>query len=376
MQCSFCGQEQTEVWRTTSGKSGCQACTSRLASCCRCHVLIEADGGRHWDDGLAYCNRCARGQSKCSWCERPAFELASGGDRVICVYCAHHFPHCDQCASLIHADCLTYLDKVYCRPCGDKYPLCLNCASAIVDTAECPQCQGPARACGHCGNLFADRWMIHDSTWYCLGCYWKVCGRCRFCQEPKAADGDTRCARCLEKRVVSLAVAQDLLDEVQWFCREELGLSVKQPYKLKLVDSPAAIPKLHTDAYTLSLSTVGLWAPRERTMWVIKGYPFWFTSIVLAHEHAHAWQQENCPPQSQDLLEGFAAWVEWRVCTNLGYLTFAENMVTLPCPIYGRGLRRCLKLEKQVGAHALVDKIRRLRGFSLWTSLWALLDEV
>lgn len=46
----------------------------------------------------------------------------------------------------------------------------------------------------------------------------------------------------------------------------------------------------------LSLSTVGLWVPKAGTMWAVKGYPFWFTSAVLAHEHAHAWQQETHKP--------------------------------------------------------------------------------
>lgn len=161
--------------------------------------------------------------------------------------------HCDHCGELIHGHCTTYQDKVYCRTCGDRFPLCLDC-------------------------------------------YWQACGRCRFCQEKKPPDGDTRCQECLSNRVQTLTVAQDLLDEVHWFCRDELGLTVQQPYKLKLADTAAAIPKLHSDAYLLSLSTVGLWVPKARTMWAVKGYPFWFTSAVLAHEHAHAWQQETHKP--------------------------------------------------------------------------------
>jgi hypothetical protein len=103
-------------------------------------------------------------------------------------------------------------------------------------------------------------------------------------------------------------------------------------------------------------------------MWAVQGYPAWFTAVVLAHEHAHAWQDENCPEQSQDVLEGFASWVEWRVAHSLGKATFADNMVGLDCPIYGRGLRRCLELEQQLGPVALVEKMKNLQTFSLWTS--------
>ncbi|MBT9584108.1 hypothetical protein IV102_12275 [bacterium] len=378
MRCSFCLAEHGEVWPTTTGKRCCEACLTRakFSACCQCEIFVENGDGQWWDDGLAYCFPCSRKVPRCMWCDRPAFERSPAGDKVICVYCQDHFPRCDHCAALIHGDCITFLRKVYCRSCANRHPLCLDCGTAIAHRPDCPNCQGPARACGGCNTLFADRWMVHDSTWYCLSCFWVACGRCRFCQELKPPDGDTRCQTCLQKRVQSMAVAQDLLDEVQWFCQEELGLAVRQPYQLRLADTAADIPKLHTDAYTLSLATVGLWVPRERMMWAVKGYPFWFTSAVLAHEHAHAWQQENCPRQSQDLLEGFAAWVEWRVVKNLGYATFADNMFKLQCPIYGRGLRRCLQLEQQVGAHGLLEKVRQLRKFPLWTSFWAFLDEV
>lgn len=364
-----------EVFPTTSGKKGCADCVANLFTCCACGACVEVGAGKWWDDGLAYCYKCAARVKRCTWCDRPAFEVASK-DGVICVRCAHNFPHCDHCGELIHGDCTTYQQKAYCRKCGDRYPLCLDCGTAIADRPDCPDCGGPARVCGGCGTTFAGRWLVYDDTWFCLDCYWQACGRCRFCQELKPPDGDTRCQQCLSQRVQTLAVAQDLLDEVQWFCRDELGLVVQQPYKLKLADAAAAIPKLHTDAYVLSLSTVGLWVPKERTMWAVKGYPFWFTSAVLAHEHAHAWQQENCPTQTQDLLEGFAAWVEWRVVQNLGYHTFAENMYRLSCPIYGRGLRRCMQLEQQVGAEELLKKVKTMRHFSKWTSLWAMLDEI
>lgn len=374
--CSFCRRTGLQLRQTSSGKRGCAHCLRFLKECQVCGVVWEAGDGRHWNDGLSYCNRCAAKVSRCIWCDRPAFERADCQERVICLACADNFPRCEHCSALIHGDCITYLDKVYCRDCSQRHPLCLECASTIVEGPDCPQCSGPARACGLCQTLFADRWMVHQGLWFCLNCFWVACGRCRFCQQPKPPDGDTRCRSCLEKRVTSLAIAQDLLDEVHWFCREELGLVVEKPYRLQLAETASAIPKLHSDAYTLSLSTVGLWAPRERTMWVVKGYPYWFTAAVLAHEHAHAWQQENCPRQSQDLMEGFAAWVEWRVVSNLGYTTFAENMVKLNCPIYGRGLRRCLQLEEQVGTLGLLNKVRELQKFPLWTSFWAFLQEV
>lgn len=342
-----------------------------MSVCCACGEEIEPGRGTSWDDGLAYCIECEKGQPRCLWCRRPVFEAAtSGTDKVICLYCAPRFPRCDHCQALIHGSCTTYLDKTYCQACGERYPLCLDCGQAIAGK-ECPACQGPARACAGCGTLFADRWQVFEECWYCTPCYWKACGRCRFCQEEKPRRRDNACDDCLGQLVESLGTARGLLDEVQWFCREALDVAVTRPYRLELARTAASIPKLHTDAYTLSLSTVGLWAPRERVMWAVQGYPAWFTQVVLAHEHAHVWQSENCPRQQQDVLEGFASWVEYHVAHNLGYATFAENMVRLACPIYGGGLRRCLQLEQQVGPSGVVEKMRSLQSFSLWTSFRA-----
>ncbi len=375
--CSFCLEETDDLYTTTKGNLGCEQCIAHLAECCKCHVILEKGGGQWWDDGLAYCFNCTRGVPQCLWCERPALERATSDkdDRVICVYCAERFPHCEHCGHLIHGDCLTYQHRVYCRKCADQFPLCVDCGEAITQGGDCPNCGGPPRVCGGCQNPFADRWMVFNDTWYCTSCYWRACGRCRFCQETKPENGDNRCDGCRESVVTGMNVARDLLDEVQWFCREELGLQCRRPYELRLAQSGKSIPKLHTDVYTLSLSAVGLWVPREREMWVTQGYPIWFTSVILAHEHAHAWQSDHCPPQSQDLLEGFASWVEWHVALNLGYETFADNMFKFGCPIYGRGLRRCLQLENQVGPAGVVEKMRSMRAFSLWTSFWAMLDE-
>ena len=374
VSCSYCGVENVDLWPTTNRNYGCDRCLSQFHTCCQCGIVLEKGGGKWFEDGLAYCFYCEREAPQCTWCRRPAFEQATReGERVICVYCADNFPACDRCGELIHGDCLTYQRKVYCRSCGDRYPLCLECGQAIEGEA-CADCGGPARACGGCGTMFADRWKVYDDTWYCLSCYWRACGACRFCQEVKVCRNNV-CDECRATIVNDFKMARDLLAEVDWFCRQELGLAVRQPYQLRLADSSADIPKLHTDAYTLSLSAVGLWAARERVMWVNKGYPGWFTSVILAHEHAHAWQAENAPRQSQDVLEGFASWVEWRVAHHLGYAVFADNMVKLDCPIYGRGLRRCLQLEAQVGAAALVEKMRGLQSFSRWTSFLAWLDE-
>lgn len=341
-----------------------------MAICCSCEETIEpGEDGRSWDDGLAYCFRCEKGQPRCLWCRRPVFEAATTGtDKVICVYCAHRFPQCDRCGELIHGSCTTYLEKTYCRACGEKYPLCLDCGQAIDQGAECGVCHGPARACAGCGSLFADKWQIHDQSWWCTPCYWKATGRCRFCQEARPRVRDNACLACLGELVREQATARELLDEVQWFCTHELGLTVTRPYELRLAANVAAIPKLHTDAYMLSLNTVGLWSFRDRVMWAVQGYPAWFTAVVLAHEHAHAWQAENCPLQSEDVMEGFASWVEWRVAHSLGKSVFADNMVKMSCPIYGRGLRRCLELEKRLGPAALVEKMRTMQAFSAWTS--------
>lgn len=372
-RCNFCGHSQAvPLLRTTRNLWGCEECLAEVARCCECSIVIEQAGGKTWEDGLAYCHECAQDVPGCFCCGRPAFEVAAQDDNgTICLYCEGNFPRCNSCDALVYSDCLTYGEKSYCQACAERYPLCLDCGEAVQHGQECSRCGGPVRACGGCCRLLSLRWHICDGWWYCPECFWEAMCLCQFCLEP-ALDGI--CEECAQDRVSDPDELSNLLNEVRWFCDEELGLRVTQPFQLKVASRPQDMPRKGSDTYVLGRSVVGLWDPGSRQIWIGQGYPVWFAAAVLAHEFTHVWQWQHCPRQSPDLMEGFASWVEWRVAHNLGREAFAENLLRTLCPVYGRGLRRCLRLEQQLGPTALVERMKTLTSFSLWTSMLALFD--
>ena len=372
-RCSFCGdRECEELFLTTRNLWGCTDCLAAVARCCECAIAIEAGGGKTWEDGLAYCHDCAQDRPVCFCCSRPAFEAAAAdGSRTVCVYCEANFPRCHECRQLVYTDCLTYGDKTFCSQCAERYPLCLDCGEAVKEGPECGTCGGPVRACGGCCRLISLRWHVCDGWWYCPECFWEAMCLCQFCLE-SALDGI--CEECAQDRVGDINALSSLLNEVRDFCAEELGLEVTQPFQLRLAERREDMPRRGSDTYILGRSVVGLWDPSARQIWLGKDYPVWFAAAVLAHEFTHVWQWQHCPRQSPDLMEGFASWVEWRVAHHLGRTTFAENLFRTLCPVYGRGLRRCLRLEEQVGGPALVERMKSLTSFSLWTSLLAMMD--
>lgn len=365
--CNFCGESPPELFLTTRNLWGCEHCLASVSRCGQCDIAIEAGGGKTWEDGLAYCQTCAQGVNLCFCCNRPAFEVAVEDERgSICRYCEGNFPRCHSCDGLVYSDCLTFGSKSYCAKCAAVYPLCLHCGEAVKQGQECSSCGGPVRACGGCCRLHSLRWHICDGWWYCPECFWEAMCLCQFCLEP-ALDGI--CEECAQKRVTDLDDLSRLFNEVREFCAEDLGLQVSQPFQLRLATRPEEMPRRGSDTYFLGRSVVGLWDPASRQIWLGKDYPVWFAAAVLAHEFTHVWQWQHCPRQSPDVMEGFASWVEWRVAHHLGRAVFAENLLHTLCPVYGRGLRRCLRLEEQVGAWQLVENMKSLTSFSLWTSL-------
>ena len=92
--CNFCGDTDCqELFLTTRNLWGCADCLAQVARCCECAIVIEAGGGKTWEDGLAYCHDCAQGRPVCFCCSRPAFEAAAEDAlRTVCVYCEANFP--------------------------------------------------------------------------------------------------------------------------------------------------------------------------------------------------------------------------------------------------------------------------------------------
>lgn len=76
------------------------------------------------------------------------------------------------------------------------------------------------------------------------------------------------------------------------------------------------------------------------------------TAYILAHELAHIWQDWKAPGslvRNSKLVEGFAEWVAYKTCLNLGYDKAASKALENTAPAYRDGIRYYLDMEKRYG---------------------------
>lgn len=77
---------------------------------------------------------------------------------------------------------------------------------------------------------------------------------------------------------------------------------------------------------------------------------------ALAHEYGHAWQYHHHPHMEEvdeDLREGFAEWVAWRLLTSYGPGSGETVLRSNLDPVYGDGLRWFREIEKWQGLKAV-----------------------
>jgi hypothetical protein len=78
---------------------------------------------------------------------------------------------------------------------------------------------------------------------------------------------------------------------------------------------------------------------------------------VLAHELAHAWQSElgewHAP---QEVQEGFAEWVAYRLLKSWGCYRRYERMLRRS-DLYGHGLRLVLAWDEQGGRQEVIRRV-------------------
>jgi hypothetical protein len=78
---------------------------------------------------------------------------------------------------------------------------------------------------------------------------------------------------------------------------------------------------------------------------------------VLAHEYAHAWQNERCPPDAPlEIQEGFAEWVSFKLLQSWGCGKRMARMLRRD-DLYGLGLQKMLEWERREGAPGVLRRV-------------------
>jgi len=252
----------------------------------------------------------------------------------------------------------------------------------ISENGICTTCQESLRFCLACNRPVSGKYYEFDGNGpYCKDCY-RNRSPCDVCSAPltdeqwRLSDGRITCAQCHSTAIYFPAEADRLFFDVKQLAEQALGIKLNVPTGLALVDrnqlrevirqqkegnNKSDTRHLGNDALDPE-RTLGIYARRgmRRGIYIQTGLPRILFLQITSHEYAHAWQGENCPIQSDLLLqEGFAEWVAFHVMGYYRYTKYQERMLTRE-DNYGRGLRWMLEKEAKLGEAGVIEICRKL----------------
>jgi hypothetical protein len=230
------------------------------------------------------------------------------------------------------------------------------CPACAVQTPRCAACH-----CAIYASYFEDP---VSGAIYCEACQNRgprcgVCGCAAGVGARLLHDGRHICASCDSTAVYEPGRAEELYRHVIQLAEQTLGLRVNLLPLLLLVDRGQMLSALR-QAGLVEIDhpdlVFGLYIRRgrRRVIYAESGLPQIMLIQVLAHEHAHAWQGENCP-LLHDLLpyEGFAEWVAYKTLMAMRAVKKAALMEARG-DLYGQGLRMLLDIERTRGPAGVI----------------------
>lgn len=225
--------------------------------------------------------------------------------------------------------------------------------------------------CASCGELLLGSYytFIDRPDRFCGRCI-ATRPRCAGCGAPMGArhwqlhDGRLQCERCHATAIYDPAEALAIYDQTVTALVAQFAMRLNVGAAFRLIDAPTLEQiRSRGDRHLAELGriTLGLYQRqgRLRVIYMLYGLPRLTFRTTVAHEYAHAWQGENCPLLSDNLLrEGFAEWVAYHHLYYLGCGKAAERMLSSQHP-YVPALRHVLALETRLGQAGLIDYVRR-----------------
>jgi hypothetical protein len=285
------------------------------------------------------------------------------------------------CQPFIHKDWLSDQTLCVCSDCLENKPRCLICSLPMAlpsPNGLCVTCNATKKYCLACGGVVGKQtYMFDQRKPYCHKCV-QTKKPCDSCNAPLTkqvwhlTDGRTICEYCHSKAIYSPMDADEAYAEIKMIANKELGIQLNIPTGLVLLEHHQFIDFIkdqidriyinHSHKHQLDASrTLGLYARRgiRRAIYIQEGLPHSVFSQVAAHELGHAWQKENCPIVTDEMvIEGFAEWVSYRVLGFLGYRS-AQKQMRSRQDIYGLGLGWALDNEGKSGIRGVLEACRK-----------------
>lgn len=201
--------------------------------------------------------------------------------------------------------------------------------------------------------------LAHLLCQYCL----KDKPKCSICAGPTSStaevDGRTICPECKKVGIDTPQKAEGLYKEIQQFVEKLTAKKIAKAPPMRLILSDE-MDTLFAERSGRSFRAHAFYSPYNPEMIYLLS---WHSPIdlgpTLAHEYTHAWQSRFCPSQDRMVSEGFATWVGYKYAQSKGYTKQMLQMQRTPDPDYAEGLKRCLELEKKLGAAGLTSWMQK-----------------
>ncbi|MEO5952917.1 MAG: protein DA1 [Chloroflexia bacterium] len=237
----------------------------------------------------------------------------------------------------------------------------------------CEECYADRLKCASCGlQVGTQAFMLEGETRvYCRHCF-EERPRCDTCGAPVGAhywnrtDGRKLCDRCQTTVVSDRKQAEALYDGVRATLMRLLGVTLRKPCGLQLVSRGQLLGLIaKSSLYSLDAESkdrcFGLFIRegKHRAIFVEYALPQIVLLEVMAHEYAHAWQNEHCRMElDPEIQEGFAEWMTYKLLQGWNCKKRMERMKRRD-DIYGRGLKKMLQWESEGG---IAEVFRRVQG--------------
>ena len=308
------------------GEILCRACQARAIYCELCGKRIEGKFYTSQEGGKHFCQRCYMQYPKCAVCGRPGPVNRLPGNVNVCAPCLPSLQRCATCGKPITGTYYKFAstDKVYCADCKEHRPQCYACGTPL-------------------GKSY---WVFQD--------------------------GRKICPDCNARAVIDEKQIRAIMDEVRRLATQRLGLDVRTAYAVRVqqlnkTSSEDAAKAKQGESLVSPLfgKELGLYRRLNGVseIFLLYGLPVEMIYETAAHEHAHAWQAENCPPdQSPELREGFAQWVAGEILKLKGYTQALERLEARDDNPYGTGYQKIKTIEQNLGRAPMLEYVQKVKS--------------
>ena len=322
----------------------------------RCSKCGKAINGRYYERrGQVYClDDYEKIRTRCGVCRKPIDgQYYKNNNKIYCPSCfKKSLPSCYVCKKRLSGKYYEGSDKhKYCVACFEKRrPVCVCCHKKIK--GKYAVYLDGVTACEKCAK---DK--KHPR---CVECR---CPIDSFMTQPIPRYGGYVCDKHRLTAVTDPAVAATLLKGARANVISTLGtvMTVRNPIVSVELANYQELQKLYngeSEGISGFCRTQSNFFKTYHTIYVLAGMSRENMSRVLAHELAHAWQNENNPNMrraSGPFVEGFAEWVSYKTTSVYGDKKLLKPMLDNPDKEYGQGLRDFLKYEKRFGENAVIE---------------------